>query len=58
MYVAEDDKIYVKQLGNGEMELFLTVHPTDTGAMVTVQTQARALAALLNLKDLRSKTLP
>lgn len=49
MYVAEDDKIYVKQTRNGdELELFLTVHPTDTGGTMTVQAQAQLLVDILN----------
>lgn len=55
MYVAEDDKVYVKQIGSGELELFLTVHPTDTGGLVTVKQQACQLADMLNFAD-RVKT--
>jgi hypothetical protein len=45
MYVAEDDKIYVIQ--DEKKELFLTVHPTDTGATLTVEQQARILVRVL-----------
>lgn len=52
MYEAEGDKVYVIQDGShenstGKRELFLTVHPTESGS-VTVEMQARALADLLN----------
>lgn len=48
MYEAEGDKIYVEQKDGGR-ELFLTVHPTDTGGTkTTVEEQAQALAWFLN----------
>jgi hypothetical protein len=46
-YRAEGDKIYVEQKDVGD-ELFLTVHPTDTGGTQTVEQQAATLARILN----------
>jgi hypothetical protein len=46
MYIAEGDKIYIVQ--EGKRELFLTVHPTDTGGTSSVEEQARILAKVLN----------
>ena len=46
-YRAEGDKIYVEQHDVGE-ELFLTVHPTDTGGTMTIEEQAKKLAEFLN----------
>lgn len=46
MYVAEGDEVYVLQ--EEKRELFLTVHPTDTGGTRTPEQQARLLADLLN----------
>lgn len=46
MYVAEGDKVFILQ--NSTRELFLTVHPTDTGGTKTVEEQAEVLARILN----------
>lgn len=46
MYYAEGDKVFIEQ--DGKSELFLTVHPTDTGGTKTVEEQAVALANILN----------
>lgn len=46
MYIARENKIYVIQ--NDKEELFLTVHPTNTGGTMTVEQQAIALADILN----------
>ena len=46
MYEAEGDKVYIEQ--GGKRELFLTVHPTDTGGTVAVEEQAEVLANILN----------
>lgn len=60
MYVAEGDKVYLKQIGgNGqELELFLTVHPADTGSTMTVEAQARILATILNFTEGTPQGMP
>lgn len=52
MYEAEGDKVYVRVPPGGRFpdnrELFLTVHPTDTGGFTTVAEQAQVIANILN----------
>jgi len=48
MYRAQGDKVYVVQAHLDTEELFLTVHPTDTGGTKTVEEQAQAIADILN----------
>lgn len=46
MYEANGNEVWVVQ--DGKRELFLTVHPTDTGGTVTVEEQAVVIARVLN----------
>lgn len=48
MYTAKGNEIYIKQTDKDTEELFLTVHPTDTGGNMTVEEQAEVLANILN----------
>jgi hypothetical protein len=48
-YIARGNQIFVDQ-GKGEPELFLTVHPTDTGGTMTPEAQAAEIANNFNGK--------
>lgn len=52
MYEAEGDKVYVVQPAG--RELFLTVHPTDTGGTMTVEKQAENIARIVERARLMS----
>lgn len=45
MYVARANEIYVIQ---DKEELFITVHPTDTGGTVSIEEQTSILVSILN----------